>query len=57
MYRKWKKNGKGNFRPVGRPEAMLVEEVEQGTNKMLKNRLHDSIALKLKHMQDTHDGD
>jgi hypothetical protein len=51
MYRKWKNNGKGGFRSVGRPGAMPVKEVEKGTNQMLKDGLHDSNTFKLKHMK------
>ena len=52
MYRKWKNNGKGKFRLVGRPGGMAVKEVEQGTNKILKDRLNDSNIFKLKHTKD-----
>ena len=52
MYRTWKKNGKGKFRSVGRPAAISVEEVQQATDKVLKDKLNDSNTFKLKHMKE-----
>jgi hypothetical protein len=35
MYRKWKDNGEGDLRSLGRLGAMSVKEVELDTNNML----------------------